>query len=95
MTTHIRGKATAFAVLAAGLLSPAAASAATHHASAKTAHVRAERQEVKALEALRAKGGNSRSQDAISDLIQNLEWDLSSQGFQAILGDLPLVGDYG
>jgi hypothetical protein len=32
---------------------------------------------------------------AVQDLIQNLQFDLSSQGIQALLGDFPLVGDYG
>jgi hypothetical protein len=95
MTNHIRSKAAAFAVLAGALVAPGAASAATHHASAKTAHVRALQRELKALESARANGAKLAPRDYFSDIISEIEYDLSTADVEAILGDLPGVGDYG
>jgi hypothetical protein len=72
--------------------------AATH--SAKRVNLtRAEQRELKKLKALEAHGATTTDPTgpglAITDLLQNLQFDVSSQDIQALLGDFPLVGDYG
>jgi|HubBroStandDraft_2_1064218.scaffolds.fasta_scaffold964379_1 hypothetical protein len=100
MTLRTRGVALG-AVLVGALAGPAVtgAVAKTTHSTRRTVLTRAEKRELRTIEALRA---NDTSTDpppgaglAVQDLIQNLQFDLSSQGIQALLGDFPLVGDYG
>ena len=99
MTLRTRGVALG-AVLVSVLAGPAVTGAvAKTHTAKRTVLTRAEKRELKAIEALRAKDASTDPPPgaglAIQDLIQNLQFDLSSQGIQALLGDFPLVGDYG
>ena len=104
MTPRIKTAAVA-TVLVGALAGPSVtgAVASTHHAKRST-QARTAKRELKELKALRARetraGDTSTTPPtgpelAIDDAIQNLEFDLSSDGIQATLGDLPLVGDYG
>ena len=106
MTPRIKTAAVA-AVLAGALAGPSVtgAVASTHNAKRAT-QARTAKRELKELKALEARRARDTTADptpapptgpalAIDDAIQNLEFDLSSQGIQATLGDFPLVGDYG
>jgi hypothetical protein len=96
-----RIKAVALAAVLVGALagpSVSGAVAATHSAKRVTL-TRAQRRELKELKALKARDASTSPPSgpglAIQDAIQNLEFDVSSDGIQALLGDFPLVGDYG
>jgi hypothetical protein len=99
MKPRIKAVAAA-AVLVGALAGPSVsgAGAATHSAKRVTL-TRAEQRELKKLKALEAHDATTTDPTgpglAITDLLQNLQFDVSSQGIQALLGDFPLVGDYG
>jgi hypothetical protein len=95
-----RSKAVALAAVLVGTFAgPSVTSAfASTHSTKRVALTRAEQRELKAIKAIRASDTTPPPPGAglaVQDLIQNLEFDLSSQGVQALLGDFPLVGDYG
>jgi hypothetical protein len=91
----------AAAVLAvAGALagtSVTAASAATHRTS-RANQVRAERQalkrELKALKSQSAGTSKAAPRDYFSDIISEIEYDLSAADIENIIGTLPVVGQY-
>jgi hypothetical protein len=88
-------------VLVGALAGPSVTGAvASTHSAKRAALSRSEKRELKALKTLKASRATTTDPPtgpelAIDDAIQNLEFDLSSQGVQALLGDFPLVGDYG
>jgi hypothetical protein len=99
-----RIKAVALAAVLVGALagpSVSGAVAATSHTAKRATLTRAQRRELKQLKALEARDASTSTnpptglQLAVQDAIQNLEFDVSSDGIQALLGDFPLVGDYG
>jgi protein-disulfide isomerase len=92
------------AVLAGALAGPSVsgAVAATTQSANRVTLTRAQRRELKELKELKALQTRDASTSppsgpalAVQDGIQNLEFDVSSDGIQALLGDFPLVGDYG
>jgi hypothetical protein len=101
MRSHTRMKAAAVLVVAGALAGPSVtgASAATR-STTRANHVRAERQalqrELKALESARADTAKVAPRDYLSDIISEIEYDLSPADIENILGTLPVgVGQYG
>lgn len=100
MKSHTRMKAATVLVVAGALAGPSVtgASAATHRTS-RANQVRAERpalqRELKAVESARTNTSKLAPRDYFSDIISEIEYDLSAADIENILGQLPVVGDYG
>jgi hypothetical protein len=88
--------ATGAAAATHGATSAKRATSATSPASVRN-EKRALERELKAAEKLRAEASTTSTGPggAINDLIANLEFQLTPQGLQDLLGDFPVVGLYG